>query len=72
MLKRNQEGLKIANIFSDLLLFILCCFLSRQLRFTVLEGKETLTASLGTMFLLMAVFSLLSVFCLYLSNIYAP
>ena len=72
MLRRNQEGLKIANIFTDLLLFILSCTLSRGMRFDLLDGKENLTAPPWAAFLLMALFSLISVFCLYLSNIYAP
>ena len=72
MLRRNQEGLKIANILSDMLLLIISCFFSRGLRFNVLEGKRSMSASAGTMLLLILVFSVVCVFCLYLSNLYSP
>ena len=72
MLRRNQEGLKILNILSDLFLLILSCCLSRGLRFDLLDGIETLSSSFGIMILLMTAFGLFCVFCLYLSNVYAP
>lgn len=72
MLRRNQEGLKIANILSDLLLIVLSCFFSWRLRFDVLDGVDQIAMTPGIMLIATLLFGLLNVLCLFISNIYAP
>ena len=72
MLRRNQEGLKIANIISDLLLIALSCLFAWRIRYDVLDGIVSVAASGAAMAAMTAAFSAVSVFLLYIANIYAP
>ena len=72
MLRRNQEGLKIANILSDLLLIAIACLFAWRIRYDVLDGIVSVEASGSSMALMIAAFSAVSVFLLYVANIYAP
>ena len=72
MLRRNQEGLKIANVISDLILYMISCIIAWKVRFNVLTGTKSITASHTTWALVISLFSFLCVFCLYLLSIYAP
>ena len=72
MLRRNQEGLKIANILSDLLLIIISSILSWTIRYDVLDGVMSLGTSPERIAIAIIVFSAVCVSLLYISNIYAP
>ena len=72
MLRRNQEGLRYANIISDLLLIVISCVFSWRIRYDVLDGILNVEMSHQTKAVMIIVFSLVSVWVLYLLNIYSP
>ncbi len=72
MLRRNQAGLKLANMLSDLLIVLLSCFFAWRIRFDVLNGVNRVDASGGTLVMLTVLFGLVSILALHLFNIYSP
>ena len=72
MLQRNQEGLKVANILSDLALIVFSCIFAWLIRYDVLDGVVSVETTGVSMAMLIAAYSLVSVMVLYISNIYAP
>ncbi len=72
MLRRNQAGLKLANMLSDMLIVLLSCFFAWRFRFDVMNGVNRLDASGSTLVLLTILFSLVNIVVLHLFNIYSP
>ena len=72
MLRRNQAGLKLANMLSDMLIVLLSCFFAWRFRFDVMNGVNRLDASGSTLVLLTILFSLVKIVVLHLFNIYSP
>lgn len=72
MLRRNQEGLKIANILSDLFLIVVSCFFAWRIRYDVLDGVVSVQANGVSMAATIAIYSIVSVALLYIADVYAP
>ncbi len=72
MLQRNQAGLKLINILSDLLIILLSCFFAWRIRFDVLDGINNVNISDLTLVLLTILFSLVNTVLLWEFNIYSP
>ena len=72
MLQRNQAGLKMANILSDMVIVLASGLFAWKLRYDVLGGTRHLETNDATLVLLMILFSMVSTVILYLFNIYSP